>query len=253
MENAPSTAIKLSGEIDTLFAATPYPHPFAFTHEVAQVFDDMISRSIPFYRDVIALISRWAQSHPPQAGQRIYDIGCSTGTTLFALGASLDTPCELVGLDTSEPMLARAAEKLAPLRQRHRIDLQCITAESAEYQRAHLVLLNYTLQFIPLVARQSVLERIYRGMDTGGMLFISEKLLTPSALIHETYTEHYESFKREAGYSQGEIARKKAALDQVLIPLSLAEHQRMLQAAGFTTVEVVFKWQNFATLIALKD
>lgn len=245
--------ITLSGDDDQLFSQPGYPLPFAFTSEVARVFDDMISRSVPFYGEVIRVMCQWLASHPPRESQRIYDVGCSTGTSLYALAAILTSPGHLVGIDTSPAMLERARAKLSPLADRHTIELRCEGAQDADYTAAHMVLVNYTLQFIPLTERLEVLTSIYQGLQPGGMLFLSEKLNSPHPTIHDTFTRHYEEFKHHAGYSSGEIQRKKAALDRVLIPLSLDEQCTMLKTAGFTAVEIVVKWQNFATLLALKD
>jgi tRNA (cmo5U34)-methyltransferase len=246
-------ALPLLGERDQLFANTPYPRSFSFDAEVAKVFDDMIMRSIPLYAEVIRQIVQWLRDFPPPAEGRLYDIGCSTGTTLFALGAALTEPTHLVGIDTSVPMLAQAEEKLGPLRARHHVELRGESALNSRFNDAHLVLLNYTLQFIPVTARLQLLSTIYRDLAPQGMVFISEKVVAESSRIHEAYTRQYEAFKERAGYSRTEIQRKKAALDQVLIPLSLDEQIAMLRAAGFRSIDVVAKWQNFATIIAIKD
>jgi tRNA (cmo5U34)-methyltransferase len=246
-------SLVLGGKRDELFAGSSYPRPFEFNEEVAQVFDDMISRSIPYYPEVIKLLCQWLREYPLAAGQRIYDIGCSTGTTLFALGSSLKTPATLVGIDTSAPMLEQAREKLSPLASFHTVELLCTNALTSTYEQAHMVVLNYTLQFIPLTQRLALLKKIYKGLATGGIVFISEKLLANSPSIHRTFTHHYEAFKLSMGYSRSEIERKKEALDQVLVPLTMAEHLCLLHEAGFSEIDCIFKWQNFATLVAIKS
>jgi tRNA (cmo5U34)-methyltransferase len=244
--------LNLFGARDQLFAKTPYPRSFAFDAEVAGVFDDMISRSVPLYREVIALICQWSRDFPPPAGSLIYDIGCSTGTSLYALAQQLAPAGHFVGIDMAQPMLDRAGGKLRELATRHRIDLYCGNALDFRFTDAHMVLLNYTLQFIAVTDRGSLLRTIYEDLQPGGMLFISEKIVARCSEIHGIYTRHYEAFKRRAGYSTSEIERKKAALDQVLIPLSLDEQIALLQQAGFRRIDVLCKWQNFVTLVAIK-
>jgi tRNA (cmo5U34)-methyltransferase len=64
---------------------------FKFDDEVAAVFDNMISRSVPLYaeqqRIIVEVVKRYWRP-----GYDIYDLGCSTGTTLINLGRELDGP-----------------------------------------------------------------------------------------------------------------------------------------------------------------
>lgn len=247
--------LTLQGDTDRLFAQGKYPAPFAFNEEVAQVFDDMVSRSVPLYREVAIAVAEWTDRYY-QPGTKIYDIGCSTGTTIDLSARFLahsGKQAQYVGIDTSAPMLQRASAKLAGWKPTHEIELLHTDALNVSYDNASIVIVNYTLQFIPVAQRAALLRKIYNGLRPGGILFLSEKLRSCCPEFHETVTDIYERFKESRGYSRTEIERKKEALDNVLIPLTLDEQSRMLTQAGFNHHEPMIRWHNFTTFIALKD
>ena len=244
--------LTLSGESDKLFDNGRYPLPFSFNREVAQVFDDMVQRSIPLYREVNEYVLEWAL-HYAQEDSRIYDIGCSTGTTLDLLGRHLEhSNVELIGIDLSESMIARASKKLNSSHMRHKITLIQKDIMDVEIKGASVVIVNYTLQFLPIHQRRKLLKSIYDGMAPGGLLFVSEKIRSPIPEFQETATFIYEGFKENQGYSRTEIERKKEALDQVLIPLTEEEQKKFIIESGFHFCESVIKWNNFVSLVALK-
>jgi tRNA (cmo5U34)-methyltransferase len=247
--------LTLAGDADRLFARGRYPVPFAFNEEVAQVFDDMVSRSVPLYREVAVAVAEWTNKFY-QPGTVIYDIGCSTGTTIDLSArylAHFGKRARYVGIDTSEPMLQRARAKLAGWADTHTIDLCHQDALTVSYDNASVVVVNYTLQFIPVVQRAELLQKIHAGLRPGGILFLSEKLRSCCPPFHETVTDIYERFKESRGYSRTEIERKKEALDNVLIPLTLEEQTRLLRQAGFAHAEPMIRWHNFTSFVAIKD
>ena len=244
----------LAGTKDHLFASDEYPKPFCFNAEVAEVFDDMVSRSVPLYEEVIRSICAWSTQFY-QAQTAIYDIGCSTGTTLRAVGETLranNKPARLVGVDPSAEMLEQAEVKLAGCEDFHKVRLEATAAQDLELSPCSVVLMNYTLQFLPLGERKTVLRKICQSLVPGGILILSEKIRFETAEFQETTTRIYEQFKRVKGYTSTEIARKKEALENVLVPLTAAEQIRVLKAAGFATVVTTMQWHNFATFVAQK-
>jgi tRNA (cmo5U34)-methyltransferase len=243
--------LKLNSPSDRLFASGRYPKPFAFNEEVAQVFDDMVSRSVPLYCDVTRFTGDWIQ-HFYQPGTSIVDIGCSTGTTTHWIAQVLETPAHFFAIDNSAAMIEKAREKLKPFPAHHTLQLCCENVMNIRLPRASAVVINYTLQFLPVSDRRTLLERIYEALVPGGIVLISEKLRSPSPIVQELTTFLYERFKMEQGYSRNEIERKKEALDQVLVPFTEDEHRQHLKAVGFEHVESLMKWNNFITLLALK-
>jgi tRNA (cmo5U34)-methyltransferase len=239
---------------DRLFAGDAYPHPFAFDAGVARVFDDMAARSIPLYAEVTQAAVDWTLRHY-RDGTAVYDLGCSTGTALAAIGRALaqgNRRARLVGVDTAEPMLAAARSKLAPLAALHDVTLSQRDAADVEIRQASVVIVNYTLQFLPPAQRRTVLERAHAGLVPGGVLLVSDKLASGSERMQETLVELYERFKERQGYSRMEIERKKAALRGVLVPLTFQGEMELLAAAGFRGCEPVLAWNNFVTMVAVK-
>ncbi len=229
---------------------SPQAGGFQFDDNVARVFDDMISRSIPLYADVQRAIPKLAAmlDHQPV---RIVDLGCSTGTSLIHLARSMQGEnVELVGVDNSQPMLDKLHEKLAALDLATTIDTFCADIESFDFQDSSIVLMNYTLQFLPPEKRPELLQRIRSRIKPGGFLVLSEKFIHGDPQTDHALTELYFDFKRRHGYTELEIARKREALENVLVPLSTDDNLQMLREAGFARSEVLLKWFNFATIVA---
>ncbi len=252
MKDYRATQLYLHSEKDDLFDKGPWPKPFVFNEAVVRVFDDMIARSVPLYHEVVTCAAHWAKTYY-QAETYLVDVGCSTGTFLALLGQFLRQPAKLIGLDNSEAMLEKAREKLAPLQNVHQIDLRCEHVADYAYENSSVVVMNYTLQFLPLAQRQPLMQTIYNGLQSGGLLFLSEKVKSKSPHIQETSTRHYEAFKAHNGYAHPEIARKKEALEQVLVPLTEQQQLQMLHQAGFAQIDSVIKLHNFCSFVALKD
>ncbi|MGB3536361.1 MAG: carboxy-S-adenosyl-L-methionine synthase CmoA [Microcoleaceae cyanobacterium] len=242
----------LSSEQDKLFDQEPWPKPFVFNEEVVQVFDNMVSRSVPLYPEVIAATVHWALAYY-QTGTGIIDVGCSTGTFLELFGRVSKQPVTLVGIDNSQPMLTKAKEKLAHIQPLHQVELICDKAENCSFENSSVVVMNYTLQFLPLAQRQKLLRMIYQGLVPGGLLFLSEKVRSSCSQFQETITLHYEQFKARNGYAETEIERKKEALENVLIPLTETEQVEMLRNSGFESVDPLIKFHNFVSFVALKS
>lgn len=202
------------------------------------------------YADAQRLIPKLADTldHQPL---KIVDLGCSTGTSLILLARSMPhRQLELIGVDNSLPMLEKCQEKLQALDLQDAVHLQYGDIQSLVFSSASIVLMNYTLQFFDVDARPHVLRKIAAGLTAGGMLFISEKVRHEDPDTDRQLTELYFDFKRRNGYSELEIARKRDALENVLVPLTVAENIRLLNDAGFQQVELMLKWFNFATFVA---
>lgn len=241
-------------QIDRLFSEIdPDSGTFSFDENVARVFDDMISRSVPLYADVQRSIPVLAGllDHDPI---RVIDLGCSTGTSLIHLSSQLpERNLELIGVDNSQPMLEKCQQKLESLNPPHAIQTVCDSVQSFEFENASAVLMNYTLQFVPEADRPALLRRICQSIRPGGFLLISEKVAHEQPAMDNALVELYFEHKRRQGYSELEISRKRDALENVLIPLTTRQNLDMISAAGFTRTEVLLKWFNFATFLCRAD
>lgn len=249
-----SNDIKLSlvSQKDKLFESGPFPVPFEFNSDVVEVFDDMVSRSVPMYEEVNRLLIQWAYLfHQPNTN--IYDIGCSTGTMIKALATHLPYPAKFFGIDSSAPMLEKASQKLEEIGHRHSLILSNNDANAVEYENASFSVINYTLQFLPLSKRKALLNKIFQGTLSGGILFLSEKVRSNDPFFQDAMTRIYEDYKHRAGYSKNEIERKKEALDRVLVPSTHKELESMLFEAGFNDIETVIRFNNFVSIVAKRN
>jgi tRNA (cmo5U34)-methyltransferase len=211
----------------------------------------MVKRSVPFYEEVASILVSLAQVYCSEAS-RVYDIGCSTGSTLLLLSKKLPFSLELIGIDNSDAMIERAKLKLTDGKNADRTQFYSQSALEHDYRNASLVICNYTLQFISVRERKKLLSKLYFGLNTGGMLFLSEKIRYSDPEMQEAVTGIYEAYKRSKGYSQSEIEKKKVSLENVLVPVTLEELMFWLKECGFRTVEVAFKWHCFVSLVAIK-
>lgn len=223
---------------------------FAFDDSVASVFTDMISRSVPGYQTMIAAIgllaARFAKPHSV-----CYDLGCSLGAASFTMRQNITVEdCKIIAVDNSLAMLSRFESVLTQTQTP--IELQCADIREVKIENASMVVLNFTLQFLPLEDREKLLAKIYDGLLPNGALIISEKLAFDDPRQHELQIDLHHEFKKAQGYSQLEISQKRTALENVLIPETFATHQNRLKSVGFASAELWFQYFNFASFIALK-
>jgi tRNA (cmo5U34)-methyltransferase len=236
---------------DRLFAdGGPPAGDFVFDDAVAAVFPDMIKRSVPGYPAIINMIRLLAEQYA-QPDSVLLDLGCSLGasTAALALGGA-GRGCRVVGIDNAAAMLSRAQAMLAS--QHPDIQWLCQDVREALIEDASIVVLNFTLQFLPPADRLALLKRIRAGLRPGGILIVSEKICSEDRLADELLTEMHHAFKRANGYSQLEISRKRTALENVLVPETLDAHRQRLRQAGFGRADLWFQCFNFVSLVARK-
>lgn len=243
----------MTSTIDRLYASPQEDVTgFRFDETVVAVFPDMIKRSVPGYSTIIHMIGQIAERYA-QAGTRLYDLGCSLGAATLAMRhriAAADT--RIVAVDNSPDMTEHCRAVLAADSGEIPVDLICANIQSVGIETASVCVLNFTLQFIPVEDRAEVLRRIAGGMVPGGVLILSEKIAFEDPEHQHLMTELHHNFKRANGYSDLEIAQKRSALENVLIPETLKTHQQRLLGAGFRSVDCWFQCFNFASIIAFK-
>lgn len=225
---------------------------FTFDESVAKVFPDMIKRSVPGYTTIVAMTGLLAQRYA-SPGSRLYDLGCSLGASTLAMRQNLRAEgCRLVGVDNSLPMLERCRNIIDTDTHDTPVDLVCANLQDIHFDNASVVVLNFTLQFIPLKLRDKVIRDIYAGLRPGGIMVLSEKVTFEDPHLDELNIDLHHEFKRANGYSDMEISGKRAALENVLQPETLAQHKKRIGEAGFSSCDVWFQCFNFASLVALK-
>lgn len=248
MQNKPTSE---TSEQDRIYAQ-PFAKvdDFVFDENVVKVFPDMIKRSVPGYATIIHMIGQMAERYC-QADTNCYDLGCSLGAATLAMRHRIRTSnSKVIAVDNSQDMLDRCQHLMdadpcdIPVELVH-ADIANITIEHAS-----VVVLNFTLQFVPREQREALLSSIFKGMVPGGILIVSEKINFDNPEHEALMTEFHHYFKKTNGYSDLEIAQKRNAIENVLIPESFSSHKARLEKIGFRSVDLWFQCFNFASFIA---
>jgi tRNA (cmo5U34)-methyltransferase len=228
----------------------PIEKKFEFDEAVASVFDDMLSRSVPFYDEVRKLVIALILSEQSD-GRRVLDLGSSTAKFLLDLHSKMDTKMQLKGLDNSPAMLKRAEQKCHAFGADIKLELADML--TYEYKDEDVIVANYTLQFIRPMQRIELLKKLYEGLIDDGIFIFSEKVVFEDKKLDKELIDIYYEYKKTQGYSEYEIAQKREALENVLIPFTIEENIQMCKDAGFKRIDTIFQWANFVTFVAKKE
>ncbi|MGI9317920.1 MAG: carboxy-S-adenosyl-L-methionine synthase CmoA [bacterium] len=240
-------------DTDSLYAASqPYIVDFAFDDAVADVFPDMIRRSVPGYETIVSLLAVIAETYF-QPGTKIYDLGCSLGAGILAVHSRLgDQPVKYVAVDGSSSMMDKCKQNLS----RHipSSHYQCLHQDirDTEIGGASVVIMNFTLQFLPQQDRDAVVKNIYEGLSPGGALILCEKVFRLDQEENDLLVDLHHQFKSANGYSDLEISQKRTALENVMNLNSVDEHLGRLKQMGFSQTAQWFQCFNFIGLLAVK-
>lgn len=241
---------------DRIFETEDGSEPFRFNENVARVFPDMLQRSIPGYTASIEAIGSLAARYV-RAGSTCYDLGCSLGAATLAMRHGIAQPaCRVVAVDTAEAMIERCVELIAEDDQQNgpetEVDVVQSDIRDIDIVNASMVVLNYTLQFLDLEDRDAMIGKIHDGMVEGGVLVLSEKVVDENTRMEELLVDLHHDHKRRNHYSALEIARKRAALEDVLVPETIAAHRERLARAGFSDSAVWLRHFNFVSIVAIR-
>ncbi|MGP1562039.1 MAG: carboxy-S-adenosyl-L-methionine synthase CmoA [Helicobacteraceae bacterium] len=232
---------------DKIFQKNPETQ-FEFNADVAGVFDDMINRSVPFYKETTDLVAEFI-ARLAKKGASGLDLGCSTGNTLLAV-KERRADLALRGIDSAQAMIDKAAQKAKMLNLK--IDFKKQDILNFKARGLDFIIANYTLQFIRPPKREDLVAKICNSLGKNGYFFLSEKIISRDKKLHKEMIEIYYDYKKKMGYSQYEITKKREALENVLIPYTDKENKKMLKNGGFKRVETIFRWNNFVSYIAIK-
>ena len=225
---------------------------FRFNSETAEVFEDMIERSVPGYRTTISMIGLLAERYS-RADSFCYDLGCSLGAATLSMRKNIKQPgCSIVAVDNSEPMIEKCRTRIEADTSQVPVKLICADIQDVVIENASIVVLNFILQFIEPKKREVLLNKICSGMVPGGVLILSEKVSFDDRQEEALNIEMHHTFKKAHGYSDLEISQKRTALEKVLIPETLQTHQQRLEKAGFSTSTIWFQCFNFMSIAAIK-
>ncbi len=225
---------------------------FAFDERVAEVFPDMIQRSVPGYSNIISAIGMLAQRFVTP-DSTVYDLGCSLGAATLSVRRNIQQPgCKIIAVDNSSAMVERCKLHVNAYRAETPVEVIEADIRDVHIENASMVVLNFTLQFLSPEDRYVLLENIYSGLNPGGILVLSEKYVFDDAQANELLIDLHHDFKRANGYSELEISQKRSAIENVLIPDSIPHHLQRLKKIGFHSAEIWFQCFNFGSMFAIK-
>lgn len=226
--------------------------PFEFDENVVNVFDDMISRSVPFYREIVRRQAQLAAKFYKE-GTNIYDLGCSHGNFGISFIEEINTDdFKMIAVDNSEPMVIKYNGRLYENKKADNIHLMCSDIRDIEIKNASVVVMNLTLQFLPVEDRNGFIKRISDALIPEGIFLITEKIHHKDVFLDELEQTFYYKFKKENGYSELEISQKREALENVLVPETVEQHMDRFDKCGFKKVAIWHKWFNFCSYICVK-
>lgn len=239
---------------DALFA-TPINKlgDWTFDEKVAEVFPDMIQRSVPGYANIISMIGMLAERFA-QSDSNIYDLGCSLGAVTLSLRRNIKVDnCKIIAVDNSSAMVERCRRHIDSFRATTPVEVIEADIRDLPIENASLIVLNFTLQFLQPNDRQALLNKVYQGLIDGGVLVLSEKFNFADPVIGDLLFDMHLDFKRANGYSELEISQKRSMLENVMFTDTVESHKSRLHQAGFKHAETWFQCFNFGSLIAIKQ
>lgn len=225
---------------------------FSFDERVAEVFPDMIQRSVPGYSNIISAIGMLSERYV-KPGSHIYDLGCSLGAATLSMRRHIkQEQCKIIAVDNSKAMVERCKLHVNAYRSDTPVEVIEADIRDVEISNASVVVLNFTLQFLAPDDRYALLEKIFHGLRPGGILILSEKYIFDDEQSHELLIDLHHDFKRANGYSELEISQKRSAIEHVMRPDSIQTHKDRLAKIGFQSAEVWFQCFNFGSMFAIK-
>ena len=238
---------------DEIFKDTDIePGSFEFNESVAKVFPDMLRRSIPGYDASLEAIGALANRYV-SPGTHCYDLGCSLGAATLAMRQNIEgRNCHIVSVDLAPVMVERCRKRIDEDRSDTPVSVEAADIRNIEIRNASMVVLNYTLQFLPLKDRIGLIRKIHGGLNQGGVLVLSEKVADDDPTVESLLVDLHHAFKRANNYSDLEIARKRSALDNVLVPETTGVHLARLEATGFQHHSIWLKHFNFVSILAIR-
>lgn len=247
---------------DPQTASAPAEGKWVFDASVTAAFDDMLSRSIPNYSDMREITTRaasWLADRYALGGGTplIVDIGASRGAALAPLVDSMGARAQYLAMEISEPMIEALEERFsgyieAGIFKVDEVDLRNGFPHGSLRKPVAVTLAILTLQFIPIEYRQRLLREVYDQTSSQGGMIVVEKVLGAGYEADKLLVDLYYDKKRENGYAQEAIDRKRLALEGVLVPQTAAVNEQLLRDAGFALVEPIWAWANFRGWVAVK-
>ena len=234
---------------------------WVFDEKVTDCFEDMLSRSIPQYdlmRESSANLVYDVIKNPKCKKETfsVLDIGCSDGLMIERLIDKFNGEGYgyYTGIDVSEPMLDKAKSRLSDKINERSVSIKNCDLRT-DFPQGHydVVTSILSIQFTPIEYRQHIVQEIYNHLSSANGCFIMvEKVLGNTDKINKLFVKNYYDMKKQNGYTEEQIERKRLSLEGVLVPVTSDWNVDLLKQAGFRQIDVFWKWMNFVGYIAFK-
>jgi tRNA (cmo5U34)-methyltransferase len=216
-----------------------------FSFDTIDEFDKHIATSVSNYESIEPLINSLAE-HFVEPDDNIYDLGCSTGGTLY--GLSLHGTCEgvsYVGYDISDNLLP--TENIPTNMAFFKRD---ITDPKIKFFNTSFIMSIFTLQFIPREKRETLVQKVYHSLNPGGAFIVCEKIYMANGMYQSMFNSSHYDYKLRT-YTAEEILDKQNTLRTIMRPLSDYSNIEMFRNAGFK-VETFWQSLNFKGYLVIK-
>lgn len=216
----------------------------------AKQFDNVIPLLIPFYGEIYNIL---IDSLPFYRCTpiKILDIGCGTGT--FARIVKEKFPyAKITCLDFAQNMIDVAKEKLSNFR--GDVDFLVGDFNSLDIKNEYDVIVSsFALHHIQTDnGKKSLYKNIYQALKKDGVFFTADLILGVNSYIKNLYERKWEEHvidKLKDNKIENQTLRKYQADDN---PSTLYEHLKWLEESGFSQVETIWKYYNFAVFGGFK-
>ena len=227
---------------------------WVFDESVAKTFTSHVTKSVPLYQEVQTLAVNMADWFV-EDDSTIYDVGCSTGTTLRELYGRHKSKknIQLIGIDNSSAMVDKAREGSKGLNPKI---LNFLCQDILEYDLpaniASAIYSLYSLQFTSLSKRRELCKKIHASLKEHGAFILVEKIIDSDYRVADMFTNLHCERKVEMGLKPEENYHKTQSLRGVLNPLTVEGNITLLKESGFSRVSTFFQWCNFVGFVAIK-
>ncbi len=223
-----------------------------FDRDVTEAFSDMLQRSVPQYHTMRETVAEVASGFL-KSGSTVLDLGCSRGDALARLMDDWGDRLLYVGCEVSKPMLMACRDRFQQGIKKDTVKILELDLRK-EFPPVVCAVTQaiLTLMFVPIEYRMQLVSNVYGHTVPGGAFIVVEKVLGETAALDKIMMDQYLKMKREKGYTDEQIDRKKLSLEGVLVPVTAKWNENLLKSAGFRQVDCFWRWMNFAAWVAIK-
>lgn len=205
------------------------------------------------------LIRLLFERHPREI-RRFIDVGSGDGAS-SALLLGVAPAAEAVLVDFSEPMLARAEQRLGASAGRWRAVRGDLSApawrEALPAGGYDAAISSYAIHHLPAARKRELFAELFELLEPGAM-FVNLDVVTIDGPLRGLFDEQMAAnasaaeHGRHGGRTDEQIAEEVLADDSDDRPDSAPDQLRWLREAGFAEVELHFKWAEGAIFGGVK-